>query len=78
MKTDNSHFQEKLSIRIEIVNSIQKKEIKVFEAFSGAGKLWNEIKKAVHKKNNCVSMRKRKRKKHIGIDWGQLEGYAIH
>jgi hypothetical protein len=50
MKTDNSFLQEKIDLRLETVNLIEKEEIKVLELFSGDGIIWSEVIKSTDKK----------------------------
>lgn len=47
VQTDNSHFEEKVLLRVGTVNSIGKEKISVLEAFAGNGLIWKEVKKRI-------------------------------
>jgi hypothetical protein len=49
VQTDNSHFQEKVGLRIDTIERLKKKDISVLEAFSGDHLIWTEIKKRMPK-----------------------------
>lgn len=53
-KTDNSFLWEKIDLRLETVNQIEKKTINILEAFSGDGLIWDEVKKQTDKKINIL------------------------
>jgi len=48
-KTDNSYIDEKINLRLEVVNKINKKNINVLECYSGKGLLWNQVKEKTDK-----------------------------
>jgi len=49
MKTDNSHFEAKIKLRIDHLP--QKKDIIVLDCYAGTGRIWNWIKKECPGKN---------------------------
>ena len=44
MKNDNSHIEEKLDIRQEVVRGIGKDKVRVLECYAGAGRMWSSVK----------------------------------
>jgi hypothetical protein len=44
MKTDNSHLQEKIDLRMDAVDGIGKDSIRVLELFAGKSVLWTHVK----------------------------------
>ncbi len=48
MKTDNSHFEEKVLLRVESIKDIEKPVI--LELYAGKSTLWEEVKKKDRKK----------------------------
>lgn len=55
-QTDNSFFEEKVSLRIDSLAEIQKKEINVLEAFAGDGYIWKEVQRRTNKKVNILKI----------------------
>lgn len=51
VQTDNSHFEEKVCLRIDTINQLGKDSVTVFEAFSGDGLIWSEIKRRLPEKD---------------------------
>lgn len=45
MKTDNSHFNEKVRLRNDVVRLLEKDSIDVLECYAGKGLLWEEVKR---------------------------------
>jgi len=45
VQTDNSHLIEKIKLRIDTILSLNKKVVRVCEAFAGDGVIWGEVKK---------------------------------
>lgn len=64
-KTDNSHIWEKVSLRLETVELIQKKEINILELYSGDGVIWNKVQLLTDKKINVLKIEKKADKKGI-------------
>lgn len=54
IKTDNSYFNEKVSLRLASLKLIKGKDINVLDAFSGDGKLWEIIKNKISKNINVT------------------------
>ena len=59
VRTDNSHLQEKIKLRIQSINDLNKKEINILECFAGDGIIWNEVKKCTNKKINILKIEKK-------------------
>jgi len=45
LKTDNSYLEQKIKLRIDTINLVNKKNIHVLDCFAGKGLIWNEVKK---------------------------------
>ena len=60
MKTDNSHFEEKVLLRIYAIKDIISPS--VLECYSGTGKLWDEVKKRTGKEITILRIEKEKSK----------------
>lgn len=56
VKTDNSHLTEKIQLRLDTVNMIDKDYIRVLECFSGDGVIWDEVKKLTPKNIKILRM----------------------
>jgi len=70
LKTDNSYFAEKVSLRIDALPN--KKQIIVLDCFAGAGLLWNEIKKT-HKNIQVVPIEKESQKNKLALIGNNLK-----
>ncbi len=64
-KTDNSHLQEKIKLRLESVIGIDKPILTVLEAFSGDGLIWREVQKQSNKKISILKIEKKEGKKGV-------------
>ncbi len=64
-KTDNSFTNEKVLLRLETVNLINKKEINVLEAYAGSGVIWNKVEKLTDKKINILKIELKDGKKGV-------------
>jgi len=60
LKTDNSHFQEKVLLRIEGIKQI--KDPVILECYSGTGKIWDEVQKITGKKIKILKIEKEYKK----------------
>lgn len=66
MKTDNSHFDVKVQLRV--CSLPQKKEIYVLDCFSGTGKIWKEVCRRESEKNiHVISIEKEEGKNRYAI-----------
>jgi len=59
--TNNSYLQEKITLRIDALNSIDKSKINILDCFCGYCVLWNNIKQKTNKKLNILSIDKSKK-----------------
>lgn len=59
---DNSHFEEKVRLRVEAVERICKTEVRVLDMFAGKGLLWKEVQKHTDKKIVTLSIEKERGK----------------
>lgn len=59
---DNSHFEEKVRLRMEAVERICKKSVRVLDMFAGKGLLWKEVQKRTDKKIVILSIEKERGK----------------
>lgn len=59
-KTDNSLLREKVAVRLDALNAISKKRIRVLDAFGGDGVVWREVKKSSEKEISILRIEKRK------------------
>lgn len=73
VQTDNSYFDEKVLLRIETVNNINKNEINVLDAFSGDGLIWNRVKSITDKKINVLRIDEKQDKKGIYLKGNNLK-----
>jgi superoxide dismutase len=64
-KTDNSHLQDKVNIRLDSLKNLNKDEIIILEAYAGDGIIWNEVQKQTDKKLNILRIDKKDGKKGI-------------
>ena len=71
MKTDNSHFEEKVRLRIDHLP--EKPEILVLDCFAGTGKLWNEVKKRTGKDIKVLSIEKESGKNPLALVGSNLK-----
>lgn len=58
-KTDNSFFQEKVILRLDSIESIEKQKIRVLECFAGYGHIWKAVQKQCDKKIIITAIEKR-------------------
>lgn len=49
VQTDNSYLAEKVQLRLQSIESIDKPVVRVLEAFAGDGKIWEEVKRHTDK-----------------------------
>jgi hypothetical protein len=54
VQTDNSCLEEKILLRLNSLDTIDKEEINVLECFGGDGVIWGEVKKRSSKKINVL------------------------
>lgn len=62
IKTDNSHFEKKVILRLQAIKSLDKQEINILDCFAGKGLLWKEVQKRTHKTLHIVGIEKEKGK----------------
>lgn len=62
IQTDNSYLEEKVLLRLETVNLIQKDTINVLEAFAGDGFVWTEVRMRTDKQINILRIDQKKDK----------------
>lgn len=60
MKTDNSYFEEKVQLRIDGISSIDHPY--VLDAYSGTGRIWDEVERRTGKKIQILRIEKEKNK----------------
>ncbi len=58
-KTDNSHLVEKVKLRLDCLDEIEKDEVKILECYSGTGVIWDEVKKHTKKDLKILKIEKR-------------------
>lgn len=68
MQTDNSHFLEKVKLRLLAIEKLDKQCIKVLDCYAGKGLLWKEVKKQTNKKIIVMSIEKQKGKNLLAIN----------
>lgn len=59
---DNSHFEEKVRLRLEAVERINATQVMVLDMFAGKGLLWKEVQKRTDKKIVTLSIEKERGK----------------
>lgn len=59
---DNSHFEEKVRLRLEAVERIKATQVRVLDMFAGKGLLWKEVQKRTDKKIVTLSIEKERGK----------------
>lgn len=64
-KTDNSFIEEKVLLRLETVNKVNKNKILVLEAYAGSGVIWNEVKKRTSKEIEILKIEMKNDKKGV-------------
>ena len=62
MATDNSHFYEKVKLRLKAIAEIPKDDVSILECYAGKGLLYTEVKKHTSKKLHIVSIEKERGK----------------
>ena len=55
-KTDNSYTEEKILLRLESLELIDKEEINILEAYAGDGVIWNGVQERTLKKINILKI----------------------
>jgi len=55
-KTDNSHLDKKINLRLETLNKINKKSINVLEVYAGSGAIWSGVLKKTDKNINILKI----------------------
>jgi hypothetical protein len=71
LKTDNSHFEEKVRLRIDHLP--EKNHITVLDCFAGTGKLWDEVKKRTKKDIKVLSIEKEHDKNPLALSGSNLK-----
>lgn len=66
-KTDNSYFNEKVSLRIIALEIINRPDVYVLDCYAGKGMIWNQIKKFTKKNLHIISIEKEKGKNKLAI-----------
>lgn len=64
-KTDNSYIAEKVQLRLETVEKIEKDSINILEAYAGDGVIWREVQKHTNKKLNILKIEVKDNKKGV-------------
>jgi len=64
-KTDNSFIEEKVLLRLETINKINKNKITILEAYAGSGVIWNEVKKRTPKDIDILKIELKNDKKGV-------------
>lgn len=64
-KTDNSFTEEKVLLRLETVNLIDKQEINVLEAYAGDGVIWKKVQEQTKKNINILKIEMKGNKKGV-------------
>ena len=67
LKTDNSHLEEKIILRINSINQINKSSISILECYAGNGVIWSEVKKRSNKTLKILQIEKEKGKNKFAI-----------
>lgn len=63
MAIDNSHFNEKVKLRLKAIAEIPKDEVSILECYAGKGLLYAEVKNTLLK--NCILFQSKKKKAKI-------------
>lgn len=64
-QTDNSHLEEKVALRLESLNLIDKQNIVVLEAFAGDGLIWQTVESQTNKSLIILKIDKKEGKKGV-------------
>lgn len=72
-KTDNSHLSEKVWLRLETLEQIDKPEIKVLEAFAGDGFIWDTVRVQTNKTIKVLRIDEKPDKKGIYLKGNNLK-----
>lgn len=64
-KTDNSHTEDKVMLRLETVELIKKDEVNVLEAYAGSGIIWKQVQARTKKKINILKIEMKDNKKGV-------------
>lgn len=73
MGTDNSHFYEKVKLRLKAIAEIPKDEVSILECYAGKGLLYAEVKKHTSKKVHIVSIEKERGKNPFALSGDNLK-----
>lgn len=76
-KTDNSHLQDKINIRLDSLKHIKKQEVNILEAFAGDGIIWNAVQKQTKKKLNILRIDKKEGKKGVYLKGDNMKFISI-
>jgi len=55
-QTDNSYIDEKIGLRLEVLNLIKKKKVNILECYSGKGVLWDSVKNKTDKEISILKI----------------------
>lgn len=72
-KTDNSHLKEKVWLRLETLERIDKNEINILEAFAGDGFIWDAVRMETKKKLNVLRIDEKTDKKGVYLKGNNLK-----
>lgn len=67
MKTDNSHFEAKVQLRLQVVAETGKDTVTVLELFAGKSLLWSEVKKRTDVNIRMLSIEKERGKNPLAL-----------
>lgn len=67
MKTDNSHFEAKVQLRLQVVAETGKDTVTVLELFAGKSLLWAEVKKRTDVNIRMLSIEKERGKNPLAL-----------
>ncbi len=74
MKTDNSYFEQKKALRQDVLDMLEKDEVKVLELYAGKSLMWNDLKKSNPQKKIIVfSIEKEKGKNRKALTGDNLK-----
>lgn len=73
IQTDNSFLEEKVFLRLNSIEQIEKEEINVLECFGGDGIIWNQVQKKTKKKINTLRIDVKTDKRGIYLQGNNLK-----
>lgn len=74
MKTDNSHLNEKVNLRLDCVDMVEKDTVRVLELFAGKSILWTHVKNERPQRDiKVLSIEKQKGKNPLAIEADNLK-----